>query len=532
MSTTDLRISLSEDFPFLYRDAERTVLVPDLDQIPRFQNWNQPRLLFAENVLPIQRGLLSVQFQDLIPGSEETDFDQAVILRDTNENATLFVPAKGKNYVLNISTGVWTSSLPFAPTHLLFTYGNTQGRSFVFYEKEKLFEYDGTTNSLVDRTASLVLPTGTTVADIRGIGAAGNYLLLFTEIEILWSNPSDPLNFDSSLNNGSGKQIPEDVRGAISCILPISGGAIIYTVRNAVAAYFTNNAATPFAFRGIDNSGGVANHNQVAAESQDTVQYVFGSGGIQRVSLAKAEGWSPELTDFLTSGRYEVWDYDNHEIVESHIANYFAVRTAIVSQRFLVISYGPTPDTYTYALIYDTLLQRWGKVKVDHVDCFSYPYPNISGDLSYEQLFVDYAGLGDASYADLGVGVLSTSPPKKSIAFLDNSGGVKILVADYSSRSEQGVAVIGQIQHNRGNFTTVHEVELEGVDGTSNPVVVALVSVDGKNLNRVDQYTPGETTNEYQLYYGSSTGKNVAIAVQAAFQLTGFLVRVAKGGKF
>lgn len=539
MTTQDLRITLNAvDMPFLYRDAPRATILPGLDQVStRIRNqlnpdWNSPALLYCENVIPVARGVVSTQLQDLIPADpSDTDFDQAITLRDRNENNTLFVPAKGKNQVLDITTGTWTSSLPFSATYSLVTRGYTQGRTFIFYEKEKLFEYDGTTGSLVDRTGSIVFPTGFAIGDIRGIGAASNYLLLFTDIDVLWSSPTDPLNFDRATNNGSGYQTPQDARGQISCILPVSGGAIIYTLRNAVGITFTNNAATPFVFRGISNSGGVASYEQVAYDADEKFQYVWGSGGLQQVALNGAEGVFPEVSDFLTAGRYETYNFSTHKVEETKLQTYFTVKLTYVGQRFLVISYGPVVGSFTYALIYDTQLLRWGKVKVTHVDAFNYPYPNIEGDLEYDELFVDFTGVASESYDDLGVGVISTNPPKKSIAFLSNTGAIQILVMDYAARTQSGVAVFGQISHNRNNNTTLQKVELEGVDPTSTPKLFALISLNGKTTDRAVEYVCYESDDEYRKHLGRETGKVINLAVEGAFQLTGLLVSVAKHGR-
>jgi hypothetical protein len=538
MSTQDLRITLNAvDMPFLYRDAPRATLLPGLDQVStRIRNqlnpdWNSPALLYCENVVPIARGVISTQLADRIPPDPtETDFDQAITLRDRHETNTLFVPAKGKNYVLDITTGTWNSSLPFTATFSLVTRGYTQGRTFIFYEKEKLFEYDGA-GGLIDRTSAIVFPSGFAITDIRGIGAASNYLLLFTDIDVLWSSPTDPLNFDRATSNGSGYQTPQDARGQISCILPVSGGAIIYTVRNAVGITFTNNAATPFVFRGIPNSGGVAGYEQVAYDADEKFQYVWGSGGLQQIALNGADGVFPEVSDFLTAGRYETYNYTTHRIEETKSQTYFTVKLTYVGQRFLVVSYGPVVGGYTYALIYDTQLQRWGKVKVTHVDAFNYPYPNISGDLEYDELFVDYTGLGLSSYEDLGIGVLSTNPPKKSIAFLNSTGAVQILVMDYAARSQTGVAVFGQIQHNRNNDTTLQGVELEGVDAGSLPRLFALISLNGKTTDRAVEYPCYEVADEYRNHLGREVGRNINLAVEGAFQLTGLLVKVAKHGR-
>jgi hypothetical protein len=540
MSKDILRIALNaERFPFLFRDAQRAAVLPGLDMNLRNASypgmaenidWSVPQLLYCENVMPIARGLVSTQLAHTIDAFAPpvVDFDQAITVRDANENNTLMVPAGGKNYLLDINTGDWSSVLPFSATGKLITRAYVQGRSFVFYEKEALFEWNGLT--LINRTSSLVLPAGVTITDIRGIGGASNYLLLFDDIQIFWSSPSDALNFDRALNNGSGFQIPQDLRGRISAILPVSGGAIIYTIRNAVAAVFTNNAAAPFAFRGISNSGGIASYEQVAYDADEKIQYVWGSGGLQKVALQNAEEVFPEVADFLTSGVYESFNDATNLVEQTELGSYLSVKLTFVSQRFLVISYGASVNVYTFALIFDTSLQRWGKIRVDHVDAFTYPYPNILGDLTYAQLQTDISGL-TGSIASLGIGILSISPPRKSIGFLKKDGSIDVLAIDYRVRDATGTALIGQIQHNRNKMTTLHAVEVEGLDDRAiAPYVYDIISLNGKDIYEVRELTAYEVSASYRKYLGSGVGKNHCILFKGTFQMTGLLTEISKHG--
>src|SRR5436190_11973541 len=161
MANDTLRIALnSASFPFLYRDAQRATALKGLDQstpsyyqgVKESFDWNTPQILFCENVMPISKGYISTHTLSTINayGAGETRFDQAIILRDKNENNTLLVPAGGQNFILSPNAGTWSTTLPFAATGKLITRAFTQGRSFVTYEKEKIFEYDGINNILID----------------------------------------------------------------------------------------------------------------------------------------------------------------------------------------------------------------------------------------------------------------------------------------------------------------------------------------------------------------------------------------------
>lgn len=464
-------------------------------------------------------------------------WDQIIPMRDAAENVQLCCPAGGGNLLLLSDQSAWQSSAQFTPKYSRVTSATVNGRSFLFYERERLLEYDSTTNSFVDRTSSIVFPAGYSITDMHGISQASNYMTMFGDITVHWSSPSDPLSFNRALNNGSGFQIPQDVRGKITSILPIAGGAVVYTSKNAVAMTFTNNAAAPFVFKGISNSGGVATAEQVASNGSDQYHYTWSTGGLQKVSLLSATASWPELTDFLTSNWTESYDYTNHAVVSQVLGSAFSVKMSYISSRYLAISYGPAPGAYQYAIIFDSALERFGKIKIDHADCFQYPFPgNETLDPTIGGLVGDIAGLGELSFTDLTtVGVLSSSPIKKSIAFLGLDGTITLVYADYTSSSNESVVIIGKIQHNRQRMCTLHQIEVEGIDsaGLIAPRIFDLMSIDGKQISEVREYLAYDVTADatYNNYLGEACAKTHQISFEGAFQLTSLVLQLANHGR-
>lgn len=546
MAKQDLRLALNAAaFPFLYSQSRRHVLAPSGDTAGRMPagysgapdniDWNVPQLIFCENVMPTSEGYVSTQTENKIaahtPASDA--FDQAITLRDAEEQTTLFVPARGLNYIFNPVDNEWVSTNPLGATwdYNLVTHAYVNGRHFVCYEKTAILEWDGVTRTFTDQTANFIFISGITMANIRGIGGSSNYLLFFTDIEVLGSSPNDQLAVDPTANDGSFRVIPQDIRGRINAIVGSAGGFIIYTSKNAVGATYTNNARTPFLYRGIDDAGGIPSYEQVAGESEQRVQYIWGSGGLQSVSFQRGEQVFPELSDFFTSQRWETYNYTTHSIDVEELGAYVDVKLTYVSNRFLVASVGRTAGVYEYAIIYDHALQRWGKIKETHTDCFIYPYPVVVGDLAYEELGTTYADLGSTTYAQLGVGVPSVAPPKRTIGFLKADGQVDVLVIDYRLRSAVGVAVVGKIQSTRSRMTTLHEVELEGIDPTVEPVLYDIISVNGKTVDRVATLVQTEVADEYRQYKCRHVGKNHTLALEGAFQLSGLVIHVANHGR-
>ena len=132
------------NFPFVSSFQQRTVVQPGADNAVRSggatgfygtiesADWGIPQLLYCENVLPTAEGYTTAAFTRVIePSDTLSGFDQAITLRDEEENTYLFVPAEGRNYLFNPATGVWDSLNPITATGLTVTRAYVNGRTFV-----------------------------------------------------------------------------------------------------------------------------------------------------------------------------------------------------------------------------------------------------------------------------------------------------------------------------------------------------------------------------------------------------------------
>lgn len=538
------------NFPFVSTMQGRTVVQPQLDnKVPNqgfygsqeSANYDIPQLLFCENVVPTAEGLQSVGFEAAIGAFDPAtdDFDQAITLRDEDENVFLFSPAGGKNYIFRGNTGEWESVDPIGggtAVGVAVSRAYVNGRTFICYEGLGIYEYDSGAVSFDLQTV-----TGITGTDIRGIGASNNYLIAYTDITVYWSSLVDPLDFTPSTSTGAGFSIPQDVKAKIHAIVGTAGGFIIYTAKNAVAAVYTNNIRAPFAFKEIANAGGLLSYEQTTSEQNSGPQYAWTTGGLQKITVQGAESVSAAVNDFLAGRIYETWSTDAKLLRTIFADNSeFQVKVAYISSRWLVISYCVDGSgTYQYALLYDTILKRWGKVKFDHVDCFSYPYPNVFGDLTYDELTISYESLEFTSYDDLSTGVEFNPLSKKSIAFLAADGTVTTLVMDYDKPDLQtGVVIFGKFQLVRARMMTMQTVDLEGVYRIEESLVpntpaitcTALTSLDGKNLDHPYTTTLLKNTEFLQRYARRATGINFGIAVEGSFSLSSYILEVTAEG--
>jgi len=496
-----------------------------------------PQAVYLENMMPTAEGMQSVgYFQQVRPLLNAVDFDQAITLRDEDENNFLYVPARGKNYILNMATGAWVSTNPFTGwTGKLVTRAYVNGRTFVCFESRGIYEYDAAANTFLPQTI-----TGLAAVDIRGIGGSSNYLIAFTDLEVCWSSLVDPLDFTPSFTTGAGRSIPQDVKARITAVLGISGGFIVYTAKNAIAAVYTNNTRAPFTFKEIANAGGIQTYEQVTSEQTSGAQYAWTTGGLQKITVQNAEPVSAEVNDFIAGKMYDEWDPVDKELTTSYIDGYeFPVKLSFISSRFVVISYSVNSDValYQYALIFDVVLKRWGKLKILHTDCFSYPYPNVVGPVTYTGLAnTIYDDLTQTSYADLTLGVISDPPSKLTIAFLTTAGEVKLATLDYEKSTEEtGVIIFGHFQLTRASMVQLQTAEFEGIyqpgSDLPHPITVTVKATQPDNKEAIKQtMTLLNKSAKNAKYAKRITGLNFDLAVEGTMALSSYLIEATNDG--
>lgn len=518
------------DFPFVSDFFQRSVIIPGIDGPPRIPrslvgdvtnaNTELAQHIYAQNVMPSAEGLMSTGFMQITPGIVgATDFDQVITLRDPDENNFLFVPARGKNYIYTANSGVWTpinSFLGWAGTIVSRSYVN--GRTFICYQRNSIREYNNAAGTF--NTIAFTFPPGVSITDIDCIGNSNNYLLWASNITVGWSSLIDPTDLVPNIQTGAGFAIPQDIKGPVRAIVATAGGFLIYTTKNVVAAMYTNNARAPFVFREVSGAGGVTSSEQISSEASLKEQYAWTTSGLQKVSINAAEVVSAAATDFLSGRILETFDLANLTLTVERLSAGFKVKVAFISNRFLVVSYGKdvgaTPQQYSHAIIFDTFLRRWGKVRIDHVDCFSYPYPNL-------------------------IGQVTDTPPKLSLAYLQADGTVQLQLMDYRIRQDAGVLLLGRFQLVRQKEITFQSVELESMIQAFPPNVYLVVSLDGKNNstpvalpvisdgNTIKKYGAPAPVDDVSAPPGR-TGKNISLLVTGRFELSTSVFTVTRHG--
>jgi hypothetical protein len=553
-------------FPLVSTKAQRAAFVPGLDAAPRTPrifmgadasaDYNMAQIIYAENVMPVAEGIKSVGYTELIPSASPstTAFDTVFPLRDDQENVVLYSPAQNNNYVHNLSTNAWTAlgsvttiqsktlATGFDPLNSRVTYAYVDGKTFVCYSRLKatdnsdmsIMQWNSATNTLQaagTAITNLPFPAG----EIDGISSSSGYLIVWSGLIIAWA-PFNGTAFDFQIYangafTGAGFQIPEDIQGPITAIIPVAGGFIAFTLRNAIgASYHAQSISAPWVFREVPNAGGLSTYEQASVEGSLANVYAYTSAGMQSINLNSAETLHPEVSDFITSRQTERYDFASHNLVQGGVSVDLYIKLTAIGNRYLVVSYGYYPGTYSYALVYDIPLQRWGKLRVVHRDCFSYVYTASPAQLTYSMLLdVSYDDTTPRTYEELvetGEGITAA---QNAMAFVTSTGAVKVATwADRGNGQDAAVAIIGRVQLSRSSNAQLNRIEAEGLRSGN---IYVHASVNGRNIDRVEDTVIIEQSDGFQLAGCMIDCKNFNVVVEGSFDLSTVILEARTTGR-
>lgn len=569
------RIALNNArFPFVSEWGPRAVVVQSADSASRQPNrwqgseenidFNLAQVLYGENFVPVANGLKSTSYEKIVDGIGVTNFDQCFPLRDDQENTVLFSPAGGNNY--RLLAGVWDDQpcsgvvdnagyvLATDPTNKRVTRAYVDGKTFVCYanlvtsaapQKDcSIFYWKPDTKNLVSvlhpSILGIIVNLPIPVGEIEGVSSSNGYLIVWSGLAVYWA-PFNGTAFDFQVYSngevtGAGSQIPEDIKGPITAITPVSRGFIIWTTKNAIAAiYNANNFASPWIFAEVKNCGGVDSFEQVTETGgNDGDIYAYTTSGMQKITLNSAESVFPDATDFLGARYIERFNDSTLEMEAGAMSLEMFVKVTMCGNRFLVISYGTYPGIYGFALVYDATLERWGKLRIIHRDCFAYSYGSLPAEITYSMLGdVEYDMLESTAYEDLTIAGGNLTYPRQSIAFMLESGEIQLAVMD--EREQEGeqlypsFVLLGKNQFTRSKFSTLHSVELEG--SAASAEVHALVSLNGATFSSSSPGVLREATGNYTEWgFDLPTGKTITLLVKGKFHLSTVVLEVENDG--
>lgn len=552
------------DIPLLSTHAQRAVINAGLDSAPRTPrvfmgaddsaDYNLAQVIYGENIMPTAHGVRSVGYLDTVAAHSTGDFDTIFPLRDEQENAVLFSPAHGDNFVYDAESETWagatlesiwglTLAAGLSPSVAKVTYAYVDGKTFVCYARMKsttdvdmsIMQWDSTAKALVPTTAILLnLPFGP--GEIDGIASSSGYLLVWSGLTIAWAFfNGTAFDFEIYTNGnftGSGFQIPEDLQAPITAIIALAGGFLAFTARNCVAAnYHSQTISAPWVFREVPDAGGIESYEQATVEGSLGKVMAYTSAGIQAITLNSASHAHPAVADFITQRETESYDFGEHQIQPAVLGSDMFTKVTAVGNRYVVISYGYLPGIFSFALVYDVALQRWGKLRIKHRDCFAFSYQDQEGGVTYGTLLdVTYEELGGTRYSDLSVAGVAVTPAQRALAFMTDQGQIKLATwAHRPGTEDQAVAIVGRVQLVRNRNVQLNRIEADGMkDGN----IFVQASFNGRSIAGLWTTDVLEEGADYKIVGTLLDCRNFNLVFEGAFDLSTVIVEITPSGEF
>lgn len=543
MAHDTIRCNLvSATFPFYTEAWGQTVIIPradfnyDRQVASAVSDYDKdkgiPQLYYAHNVMPTNQGVQAIGYNCVwgpCGNGLATDFDKAFPINTPDLNRFIFVPAAGKNYIADATVGDWVSVSPLSPgavpENVQVTTAFVQGQTYICYANYGVFIYNETTKTLPQQVL-----IGLVATNVVSICAANGYLIAITESEVAWSSLTNPLDFTPDLATGAGGGSVNEAQGALVFCVPISGGFMLYCETNVVSATYTGNVQYPFTFRQVNGSAGVPGPGVTSWQANLPEHYSWSSNGLQRLGRSDSALVFPELSDFLTAKVFEDFDEATLTLNSEYLLEPLNVQLVIVSARYIVISYGKEPPDFTHALIYDMALKRWGKVKITHRDCFQWNFPNLYGEMTYDDLSeLSYDDLGTTTYDQLNDRISGMQHVKEALAFLQADGTIEVVDFDVGNAAANGVMLAGKYQLVRNNFIIHQQSNIETIVTGQTFNYYLLPTLDGKTL--LPAVTPflSRISPRKRTYKRRHTCMNFSSLFMGAFNLVSFQIDVAQG---
>lgn len=493
-------------FPFLAETQGRSIIVPQYDnayvpQIASAQDKDKdrgiPQIYYCHNVLPTQAGFQSVGYNQVVNAFAGSNaFEEIYLIRDI-VNRQVYIArdtTTNKLYYLKQNAVDWVFLGTFATAGLI-TVALVEGTSYIFMQNVGCFGFDIGTFSLFSITLS-----GLDITTVIGLTSSFGYLIAWSATSIAWSSTIDPTDFVPSLTTGAGGGNPEGAQGALTVVVPHTLGFIIYTTSNAVAAVFSGNSRFPFNFRGIIASGGCSSSNLIAFDSDSGNHWAYTTSGLQRISMQQSQTVFPEVTDFISGKLFEDFDDSSLQFTNTIITSTMKKRLSVVSNRYLVISYGVAE--LTHAIVYDMSQLRWGKIKLTHTLCFEYSL------LSPKVIEI----------------------PKDSIAFMQANG--LVFLTDFSLHpvNSNGTLILGKFQYIRQRLLVMDAAAVENISDMGTFNLTLMTALNGKQYTTQEGFLL-ESTPLFRDYRFSKVGLNHSLLFQGSFAVSSVVLSFHVHGK-
>lgn len=551
MGTIAYRANLSAaTYPMTIADGGRTVIMPGpdnnydrrVDPQGEQRNAGIPQALYLENVIPTVNGYQSVGFLTpttaimTVPGGA-THILQAVEIKAT---ITFVGPSLYPFSIVKTPLFLWNNysftAGKFGDNTVTFVGAApaSVGKMSIAVVRDVCYLYisNATVQELYEVTSTIggnitltnitatVTPAGFLASKlIHTICASNNYLIAQNTTTTYWSSTTTHTDFVSSLVSGAGQIDPNNSDDAILYVKECSVGFYLYAANTIILAQYTGNSRYPWKFTPVKNSTGVYDDGMwgsygtltsvghYVVEKNKYLKFIQGTEAVQV---------APEASDYM--GKNTVQELFNYS------TNVFTTETKITGvptiyaflDRYIFVSVNGTNDTgasdekYSHVIVFDTVLRRYGRLKLDHSFIFTVTLPNET--------------LAFVNKQTLTISFLTFDIYQNSAPF-----------AGLTYQTATGVLVLGKFQYVRSRKIQLHNIQIEG---PQNSTIVASPNFSCAVLPSLNGRTFDTPVTPYQVslsgglaeYNCHTTAQNVSVVLKGAFNVNTLQLKFSPRG--
>ena len=533
------RVNLtSAKFPLISRNQGQSIMVgqADLNFTPGLNPTDEglipqndrgiPQIIYCDNVMPFQEGLQSVDNLSIVSDNVAYDVRKIFQVRDIAGNMAYFA--------INVTgafqwqcliyrdggSGTVTRSLISGGAITgyiggLITTAFINGETYIYFEgaTDPCRKYNFSTNTL--DVVTLTNFATNLVDPPKGIFASNGYLCGWSSSRVTWSSTVTPTDFVPSLATGAGVSQIQDAATDIMVCRSHARGGIIYTRTNTVGMVYTNNKNFPWNFRDIPGAGGCETEPLMTRiEDENEWHYAYTTYGLQKINPTSCRMFLPEVTEFLSGGIIESYDRNTNVFTYTFAGTPLTPlykKLAMINSRYLCISYSTSQTAFEFCLVIDIVTQRWGKLRVPHVEIFEWQDMNS---------------------------FLGRELPRRAIAAITAASGItNTSFVQSNTFPGEGVLILGRYQYIRQRLMQLQKITLQNARysvGSNNMVIRDNLSIDGQTTVNSVFGTKITTDNNLQtMIYGfnSAVGLTHTFVISGKFALNSMLLEFNNHGR-
>jgi hypothetical protein len=229
--------------------------------------------------------------------------------------------------------------------------------------------------------------------------------------------------------------------------------------------------------------------------------YAYTTSGIQLISPQQTQTVYPEITDFVSGRYFEDFDDTLNQFTTTVINTAMQKKIEMVADRYFIVSYGI--NELTHAIVFDLSLKRYGKLKITHVEAFTYKIA--------------------------ATGILEI--PRQSLGFLKKDGSVSVVDFSIGSPALSGTMILGKYQYVRSRLMQLDEIELESIRPTQTFSLAILTSYEGKQIDLVTTPYLANSGGLNRTYTCRVTGTNHSLLLKGGFMCDSIVLTFNIHGK-